>query len=420
MSRSWWLPIALGLVLRGSCLLGVEYDQEHGDAASYRLTALTLLDHGVFSISPSAPWVPTAYRPPGYTAFVAAVFAFSRAFLLLQCVQIVLSLAAVWLLSRVARRIDVRLELPVLWLGALNPFDAVYAGAGLSECVTTAVFVALCWALVAIEGHRRWLVMGLLLGVLCLLRDIYLALLPFGLIAFTLFAPGQRLKVLREGVAICAVAAMVIAPWTARNYGAFGKVIPISAGRLGYSLWMGTWALDGSFTLEDASGARTYPDHAFLREEDRQAVAGADPALAEPLFKRLFVERVRAEPVKVVGRWLVRWPRLWFGTRFDIFKLHERLLPYGSMQWKVVKAALFGVNAIFVVAALAGAWLAVKHRATVRFAVLPLAFTAAAYLPLNSFENRYSQPMFPFLTLLAANALATVIARRRSAPAVAP
>ena len=47
-------------------------------------------------------------------------------------------------------------------------------------------------------------------------------------------------------------------------------------------------------------------------------------------------------------------------------------------------------------------------RAAVAWALVPIVFTALIYLPLNSFENRYSQPTFPFITLLGAVALVAV------------
>lgn len=413
------LALAVGLLVRVGCLAGVEYDQTKGDAASYRRTAVLLLEEGVYSISAQAPYEPTAYRPPGYSAFQAVIASMSRSFLALQVVQIALSLLAVVLLARVARSIDARMEKVVLWLGALNPFDAVYSGAGLSECVTTFVFVAVIVAASSLRGGRRLIALGALLGVLCLLRDIYLALIPFGVGVYVLFA--QRSPWRRrvwDGLAVAGVAFLVVAPWTIRNYRAFGRVIPVSAGRLGYSLWMGTWATDGSFTVGDATG-RSYPDVAFLSDQDREAVDAADPAHAEPLFKQLFVERIRAEPGTVLGRWLLRWPRLWLGTRFDIFELHRGLLPYGSLQWKVVKAGLFLINGLFFLGALLGAVVVWRQRSPLLLATIPLAFTALAYLPLNSFENRYSQPMFPFLTLLVGAALVS-LGDWRGARAVQP
>ncbi len=370
---------------------------------------MTLLDQGVFSSSTEAPYEPSAYRPPGYTAFIALVACVSRATIAVQLLQIVLSVCYGILLFLVARRIARGTEYAVLWVGMLNPFDAVYSGAGLSECVTTGGFILIAAALAFLEGRRRLIVAGALLGVLCLFRDIYLALLPFGGALF-LLAGGRQQWRARVGqvAAVVIAAALVIAPWTARNFMHFGRVIPISAGRLGYALWMGTWAVDGSFTSSDATG-RSYPEKAFMSDVDRDVVlsAGTDIATSEPLFKRLFVERMKAEPHRVLGRWAMRWPRLWLGTRFDIFELNRAALPHGSLPWKITKAGMFGLNALFLAGAAVGAVLAWRARLAVRWAVLPVAFTSLIYLPLNSFENRYSQPMFPFLTLLIGVAVLT-------------
>lgn len=403
------VALVCGLFVRVGCHAGVEYRFDFGDAASYRAAALTLVDEGVYSFSEGAPFEPTAYRPPGYTAFLAAVALIARATLAAQVAQILVSLASAFVLFLIAKRLAPGTEQVVLWASVLNPFDAVYASAGLSECVTTGLLVAVSASLVLLDGWRRLLGAGVLIGVLCLFRDIYLALIPFAAGIYLLGSTRQdaRRRVF-EVAAVGLVAAMVIGPWTARNFVQFRRLIPISAGRLGYSLWMGSWATDGSFTSNDSSG-RTYPAIAFLTDADREAVlaAGSDVATSEPVFKRLFAERVSAEPARVFARWVVRWPRLWLGTRFDIFELNRAALPAGSPQWKLTKAALFGLNAFFLAGAAMGAVLAWRRRAPVRWALVPLAFTALVYLPLNSFENRYSQPMFPFLTLLLGFALVT-------------
>ncbi|MGV3625171.1 MAG: hypothetical protein ACO1OB_30435 [Archangium sp.] len=390
------------MLLRVGCWGLVEYSFAQGDASSYRASALTLLNHGVYSLSGAAPFEPTAYRPPGYPAFLASIAAVSRSTRAVQVVQLVLSLASGVLLAFIAERLRAGSGRWVLWLSMLSPFEAVYSGAGLSECLTTAMTIAIIAALVLLEGTRRLVVVGLLSGLLCLVRDIYIALLPFAAAAYCVFGARREFMArVRASVMVGVCTALVIAPWTIRNAVHFHKLIPISAGRLGYSLWMGTWAVNGDFTQSDATG-RVYPDIAFLTEADRHAVLteGEDPAVSEALFKRLFNERLRAEPVQVFGRWLFRWPRLWFGTRFDIFDLNASLLPYGSLQWKAVKSALFGINALLVVGAFIGAVLAWRKRSPLLWAVVPLAFTALIYLPLNSFENRYSQPMFPFILLL--------------------
>lgn len=395
-------PLVCGVLLRVGCWGAVEYSVAQGDASSYRASALTLLDHGVYSISQHEPYEPTAYRPPGYPAFLATIAAVSRSPRAVQVVQLLLGLVTGVLLSLIAERLRAGTGRWVLWLMMLSPFEAVYCGAGLSECLATAMTVGVLAALVLFKGTRALVVAGLLAGLLCLVRDIYIALLPFAAAAFCVFGPKSGfVSRVRQSIIVGVFAALAIAPWTIRNAVHFKKLIPISAGRLGYSLWMGTWAINGDFTQSDATG-RVYPDIAFLTEADRQAVLteGEDPAVSEALFKRLFQERLRAEPVKVLGRWLVRWPRLWFGTRFDIFDLNREVLPYGSRQWTLAKLVLFGTNAVFMLAAVAGVVLAWRKRSPVVWAVVPLVFTSLIYLPLNSFENRYSQPMFPFIFLL--------------------
>lgn len=421
MSTRNQLLLALGLAVavRLACLGLVDYHFDVGDASSYRASALKLLEHGTYTLSVTPPWEPTAFRPPLYAAFSAAIASVSPSISALRFAQLLLSLGQVVLLWLVARRLVPRAATWVLFLGALSPFDAVYVGAGLSECLTSFLLVAALSGLVLLDGTRRVLVAGVALGLACLARDVYVALVPFGAVAWVVFGGASRRQRLGQALAVSVVAALVVVPWTIRNAVHFHRFIPVSAGRLGYSLWLGAWATNAEFTASDATG-RVYPAEAFRDPAERELVAEAerDMTAGDAVFRRLFNERLRAEPVQVVGRWLKRWPKLWLGTRFDIFELHPRALPRGSPQWTVVKAGLWGLNALLFFGALVGALLALRRREPVAWMLLPIAFTSLLFLPLNSFENRYSQPMLPFVVLLAASAIVAArewLSQRKSA-----
>jgi hypothetical protein len=275
-------------------------------------------------------------------------------------------------------------------------------------------------ALLLLPAPRRWWVGGLCTGLLVLCRDIYLPLAVFAAGLWLWLGAGALKERARDVAMLLAAMAVVVLPWTARNFAVLGRPVPVSAGRLGFSLWLGTWALDGSFTAGDVTGTRVYPPEATRNAEERamldEATAkGVAPARADELFRALAMARLKTEPLSVLGRSILRAPRLWLGTRFDIFTLNERALPYGSLAWRIVKSTLWGFNFVMLALGLAGGALLLKRRSPLAWVLVPLVFTGAVYFPLNSFENRYSQPVLGLLFLLGAVAASELWALRARA-----
>lgn len=418
--------VVIALFTRLLVYVVVDY-HVRADAATYDRLATGLLEHRTFTLSASPPFEPTMYRPPGYPAFMAAVyFVFGHHYAAIKLVQMALSAVTALVLARVCQKHEPGTGRWVLALYALCPFDAVYSIALLSEnlCGTLLALSLAAW--VSLEGNRRFLVAGLLLGGATLVRDIYIALVPFMAAAWFLFGVGSWRRRLAQGAMFALCAALVIAPWTARNFAVSGRLVPVSAGRLGFSLWIGGWTTRGSQIRDLPSGERVYAPEAYLDDEERRSIANSASltlSQQDAMYKRWFFRRVSREPAKVLGRWLVREPQLWLGTRFDIFDLHPRVFPYGSKQWMLVKLALFGLNTLYVACGLFGAFLAIRRKHELRWFVVPLVFTALVYMPLNSFENRYSMPVFPLLIGLGAYALEAAARRwrdrRRSPESVA-
>lgn len=407
-TRRWFAVAAItAIVVRVLVWLIVDY-HVRADAATYDLMATRLLATHTFSLSSEPPIEPTMYRPPGYSAFLAAIYAVAgHHFTAVRLVQHGLSALSAVLLARTVERHHEGTGRWVLAGFAISPFDAVYAIAILSENLCALLLTAALCAWLGFDRWKRFIVTGALLGLATLVRDVHIALIPFFAAAWLVMGVGAVKRRFAEATVLGLCAALVIAPWTVRNATIAHKLVPVSAGRLGFSLWTGGWLTRASQIRDLPSGERVFDGAAYRSEAERReiaAVMNAPPAVSDPVFKRLFVERFRAEPAKVVGRWIVRVPLLWMGTRFDIFDLHPRALPYGSIQWKLVKVALFGLNALFVALALIGGALAWRQRSELRWLLVPLAFTVLVYLPLNSFENRYSQPLYPMLLALAAYA----------------
>jgi hypothetical protein len=418
--REWWLALAVGVAFRALVISQVAYTRE-GDALSYQQFADNLVQTGTYGLVENGVVVPSAYRPPGYAAVVAVTQAVTRTEGFgLRALQVLLSVASALVLARAVGRWRPRAKRWALWLLVLNPFDGYFAGAMLSETLCAALVTAA--VVLFLRARRSAMVLaGVVFGVTVLTRD-QLVLLPaaFALVlAWVGWRPvRRRLGRLKWVAAMPLVAGLVVLPWTARNAVQFGRFIPISKGRLGYNLWLGTWERTSAWL--SASGI-DYPDYAFDSPEERALVLGIGDDMysesGDKAFMKLAVDRMKAHPARTVVTWVRRAPMMWVGTRTDLFTLGP-LFPRGSPQWTVHKASHWGLNLLLVLAGFSGLRLlrskSRRQKLLVALVATPVLYSAVLYLPLHSTENRYSHPVLPCLVVLAALNLEAAWSRWRA------
>jgi hypothetical protein len=101
---------------------------------------------------------------------------------------------------------------------------------------------------------RRGLTLGLVLGFTCLTHASALLLVPFSAVMILITSGMRSLRPCISAAAVLIVAALVISPWTFRNWITFGEFVPVRSG-LGFALHYVTPALAHTFT----PGLR--PDH---------------------------------------------------------------------------------------------------------------------------------------------------------------
>lgn len=159
-------------------------------------------------------------RTPGYPLFAAAVLGIASDVRALVCVQLVLSVATVWLCHRLGTRLmgPAAGGVAALIL-AVDPVSAIYANQLQPEALFTTLVVAAVLAWVRALDERsapEAAVSGLLLGLAVLTRPIGAYL------AFVVLAGGGRR--LRAGVTLAFLApvAMLVGGWILRNERATG------------------------------------------------------------------------------------------------------------------------------------------------------------------------------------------------------
>jgi hypothetical protein len=416
-----WLALLLGLVVRLVVVSLVDYRFDAGDAAGYDRIAVNVVEHGVYSLDTAAPYRPTVVRAPLLPLSAAAIFAmFGHQYRAWQALQIVLSIATALLLFGALRRAAPALAWPAFLLALLSPFDALYTGALLAETLTTFFLVAaVCLPWYRFRGC--WLAAGACAGAAALGRDVYM-LLPFALAGAVMIVPPAPMSARRRAASAGALllgAVLAIAPWTARNYAVSGHFIPISKGVMGVTLWVGSWARNGDW---QTSGDPAFPPEAY-RFGGRALVEKtwrAPDQTRDSVFRRLAMEHYTRQPGAVARAWVTRYPRMWVGTRYELFSFRPEPLAPGRPLWVAVKGGLFVLNALVLAAALAGAVILLRRRwPSLLWLAAPVLYNALIYVPFHNSETRYSQPVYPLLLILAAAAWVAVQNRWRAARPVA-
>jgi len=408
----FFVLLSAGVLMRFFMLWLVDYNIDAGDAANYFLTASNILDYGIFSGSPGPLIEPDFYRPPGYSFFLFLIFKFSgKSIFLVKVFQIIISIISASIITAIAHKLSPKSAIWIFGLMMLSPFEALYAGALLSETLTSFIIILCLATLILISGPKKWIIAGLLLGLLCLVRDIYIILPIFFIIFYIFFSSDNTKSKSLNLLALIVSFSLTLAPWTFRNFQISESFVPVSDGRLGYSLWTGTWATDPYWSV---GVIPDFPDKAFRSSQEKTKIIEAYKRFdqdADDLMKKIALERMKESPFSVIKSYLLRQPYLWIGTRFDIFVLNKNYFDIGSLEWKLVKIFFYAVNTLFLLLAIYGACQLLTKSIIFWPIFIPILYTALIYMPLNSFENRYSQPVYPLLLFFAGYALSRVASK---------
>jgi 4-amino-4-deoxy-L-arabinose transferase-like glycosyltransferase len=109
---------------------------------------------------------------------------------------------------------------------------------------------------------------GLITGLACLCRPTALAFIPVGIIWILIVGRADARRSLRAAALLVVFAAIVIAPWTYRNYSVHGEFVPVST-RGGMSLWLGNNdRATGNLGVDNEMLQSTMPDPGTDKETE--------------------------------------------------------------------------------------------------------------------------------------------------------
>jgi hypothetical protein len=429
------LALAAGLALR-VWMLGA-FPQVSGDTLIYGNLAKNLLLHGQFAITDGSGVLhPTLIRLPGYPLFLAFCFRLFGVdnYTAVAYAQIALELAGCLLLAGFVRRIALSqfrngAALCTLWLSALCPFTASYTVAPLTETLTLFVIALALWALARFHDRPSWL------SALCFaFAVIYAAFLrPDGALVGIALAPPMLIGLDRAAIpramrmaAVGFLLALVpFVVWTARNWQVFHVFEPLApryatdpseSSNPGWQRWVKTWCLDFVSTYDiywnvpgNALNLAKLPSRAF--DSPQQYAETVELAKAydengqdispelDARFAQLAEERVQAHPLRFY-LWLPlgRMADMWLRPRVENLPIDLDWWVYAHHNQETrISWAYAGLNALYLLLALAGLWLRPKYW---QWMVAYMVMRSLLLMTIEAPEARYTLECFPMLFAL--------------------
>lgn len=276
------LIILLAVVMRLAFVVAVDKGkinvERNPDAEDYLSFAHNLATgvgfaHALNEAQPfSQPVEFSAWRTPLYPMFLAVAFQVSRNTIFLQSLQIALAAFSLYFLLRIGFLLFGELAALIAGLVfALYPLLIFYS----AELTTESLFLFLLMAALFVfyQGGKehsgsRVFCLGVLTGLAALDRPNGLMLVPALAIAIWLTTHDRSQSIRRIAVLVVAVA-MVILPWTYRNYRLYHRFVLISTNG-GANLWFGAhFRLDPGASMAEIG----YSQHQAFRdvpEPDRE------------------------------------------------------------------------------------------------------------------------------------------------------
>ena len=332
---------------------------------------------------------PNLWRPPLYPFMLAGIYGLAGDHHgAVVVVQALLDVLTCWLVFLIGRRIfDERVALVAAGLWGFYPLSTYFTARVMTESLF-ALLLALS-ILVLLRAREKpsgpcLLAMGVIQGLtaLCKASMLYSAVL---MVAYLLAARTARRQIRLRHVALLALGfAVVVAPWTVRNYAVSHRFILISSPG-SYAFWSGNF-----YPTQGRDDDELNAQELQTLEEARTRIARNNPDFMAVENSALFMQdalaSIRNHPGQFV--WLVfeKFLRFWFAP------FHPRTRHFFAAVTLIQLAVL-----------LPAAWgivLALRRRK----AVAPLLLFICYLVPLHALTSatvRYSIPIMPYMILFA-------------------
>lgn len=421
----WILVALLGLVLRVGFIVSQPKELTR-DRDAYLGIAQCVAGGAGFCAPDSTR--PTAYRPPVYPVLLGLMLTVLSESIAVAALNCMCYLLTCWLVARMSGTLQEGawskwLQGVAVAVVAFDPLLISYSGQPMTESLATLLatgwVVTVHWLLSGSRSveeppsvteargddrlRRKLLMLGGLTGMLALCRPSFLPLVP-ATVAIAGWLPGGGLRRVRvgRGIVVLVGAAVVLAPWTARNWWLLGEPI-VATTHGGYTLllannevfqrkvidqgWGGVWQ-------EESFAGWQQDVEARLSQElpQPQTEVARDHAM-----QRMAREWMATHPGDVARGVVFRWVQFW------------SLTPQGGTQPGLVVLAcsiwyglVFSLAAIGLIRAVTG-WRSWASR------LIPAGLLVAVLMATHAFywtNARMRVPLVPVLGLLVVKGIA--------------
>lgn len=394
--------LVLGLALRVAAVLATHGAPLAGDEPEYAAEGrLFAAGHAFWGVVPTGHPHPSIWKAPGYGTFVGIVYsAVGDGRIGLGIVQAVIGLATIVLAWALGRRLFGRgVGIAAAAVTAVYPLVWQYEPLLYPEALAVPLTLLILYlTLGRAPTARRATGVGALVGLALLVRPTSFILLA-AVAAAWLVAAGLRRGAAMTVLSI-AVAVLVVAPWTIRNYVVTHAFVPISVQDA---------AIQGTFNPTSANDS-VYP-YAWraITPVTRALITRRRPLTELELrsrYDQLASDYIKAHPLSVPQAFF--WNGL---SRFWDVRRPGHALAEVPFEGRNRKITLVGLVMYYVLLPLALVGLyRVRRRRELLLPVLALALAASIVFTIDA-GTRYRAPLEPLIVVLACSTFAAPLNR---------
>jgi hypothetical protein len=308
-----------------------------------------------------------------------------------------------------------------MMLAAVCPITAVYANSRTPESLTIFLMVLCLWFISKSLIYNKGLYFfgaGLASILMGYSRpEFFSFIFIFGLLLFLLnLKKRNKLKVL---LLYAAGIAIIMVPWTLRNYSLTGRFIPLSlGGARGISFYLGTLEKETYCDANFIKFLNENPEVKQLFYERYQYGPLYDSSVTydeyckyEDIFTKMAIDRISSNPWGYLLARLRTIPRVWINLhaneftflntqKLRLFHPDLRKIVYFTREDPkqvlilIAKYVLFAINIFYLLMALKGLWVLRARLLGLIFIIAPLIYAQALFMVIVISAN-YTVPYWP-------------------------
>ncbi len=380
---------ALALLLRLGYSLNIDKAYVSLDSTDWNKSAFALLDEGRFE---------STFRGPATTVFLAGIYGvFGRDVTPVRVAQSILGAATcLFILSIGTVVFFEQAGLVAALIAAGYPYFIHLTGDILSETLLTfliALYVMLYFSSLGSKKPSAYALCGVSAGAALLCKGTFLPFFALSLVWVLVSMEDRFRERAKAALLIGLFAAAAVSPWTARNFYAYGKFVPLGLG--GESLWLANnpqaYKLE---TLPEMDQDKLDPAFTWYDSEKLKEISKLPAIAADREFQKEAVSYIKAEPRKFSVLAVKRFAHFW------------RLSPL--IATKRNKMIALATSGIILPLGWAGMLLSFRRywRKSSVLIMLPLSFSLIHMVFLA--HIRYRIPCDPYIIVFAAFTLCTL------------